>query len=275
VGLYESSRTRVAPFFEGLRSLDPSGRSWLVPLLALPNHGSRTERVVTPPIREGAWYPREAALPPPRALLHWLVDNVADPARRAGALAGALAPETRGPEDRRSQLLAGDPEAVREAHARIDQGPAARAWYVLEGASQPDALLLTDDAMVVVEGKRTEPGPTTSTTWLSGRHQMLRHLDAAWEMRAGRRLFGFFLVEGEGADSTQVPTLWQRAALDTLRPETLATSLPHRREAERTEIARAFIGVATWQAACAALDVAYATLPDRVVPSARVGETPV
>lgn len=274
MGQYDSSRTRVAPFFEALRLADPTGAAWLTPLLALPTHGSAAaDRAVSPPLRKGEWYPREAKLPPPPVLLHWLVDHVAELALGTAPPTGVLAHRSRGEDDKRSRLLAGDPVAIREAHELLERRGSASAWYVLEGASRPDALLATDDAIVVVEGKRTEAGPTTSTTWLSGRHQMLRHLDAALELCTdNQRLLGFFLVQGEDAAPTQVPRAWQRAATDTMRPEVLATSLPHRREAERERIAQAFLGVATWQGACEALGVAYADLPTRVPATGSVSD---
>jgi len=116
---------------------------------------------------------------------------------------------------------------------------------VLEGRSAPDVFLATPEAVIVVEGKRTEAGPTTGTRWLPGRHQMLRHLDAAYEVAGRRAVLGFFLVEG--GESGEPPPAWLDAARATLAPETLAASLPHRPEPEREAIARGFLGVATWQ----------------------------
>ena len=76
-------------------------------------------------------------------------------------------------------------------------------------------FLETDDLVVVIEGKRTEPAPTTTTTWMPVRHQMLRHIDAAWDRRGDRQLFGFFIVEGETGDSMTVPAHWREAARNT------------------------------------------------------------
>jgi hypothetical protein len=139
----------------------------------------------------------------------------------------------------------------------------SRAWYVLEGQSQPDVYLETPELLVVIEGKRTESGPTTDTTWMPVRHQMLRHLDGAWETRGNRKLVGFFIVEGAGGpDDMAVPQRWQIAAQETVAPSAIAGSLPHRSPEERHAIAAAFLGVTTWQRVCGAIGLSYAGLPD-------------
>jgi hypothetical protein len=126
-----------------------------------------------------------------------------------------------------------------------------RAWYVLEGPSQPDVYLASDDAVVVVEGKRTETAPATSTDWMRVRHQMLRHLDGAWEHRQGRQVYGLFIVEAEqGTSSVEASSAWREAVELTVSPLVLNGSLPHRSSDERSQIASALLGVTTWQALC-------------------------
>jgi hypothetical protein len=252
-GPFDSSRTRVAPFFDQLHARDPFGQSWLPPLLALPTFGSDTPRPrATSPLREYGWGETERALAAPATLLEWLVQNVKAP---PGTTEASVGPERWG-------LVRRDPDRVDAALAALGSGSRGRAWYVFEGPSYPDAYLATDDLVVVIEGKRTEPGPTTSTTWMPVRHQMLRHLDAALDTLDGRALLGFFMVEGDGEDA--IPPVWRDACRDTLIPAAIDGSLPHRSEAERRIIRDAFLGVATWQRACQALDVPFASLPDRV-----------
>src|SRR6185503_14225176 len=126
-----------------------------------------------------------------------------------------------------------------------------RAWYVLEGPSQPDVYLASDDAVIVVEGKRTETAPATSTDWMRVRHQMLRHLDGAWEHRQGRQIYGLFIVEAEkGTSSAEASSAWQEAVELTVSQQVLNGSLPHRSSDERSQIASALLGVTTWQALC-------------------------
>ena len=139
-----------------------------------------------------------------------------------------------------------------------------RAWYVFEGPSYPDAYLATTDALIVIEGKRTERGPTNSTTWMPIRSQMLRHLDAAFDLAGPRALFGFFMVEGP--DDGSLPETWRDAAQETLDPDLVAKSLPHRSKADRRIITEAFLGVTTWQRACRELGISLRELPNEVNP---------
>jgi hypothetical protein len=139
----------------------------------------------------------------------------------------------------------------------------ARAWYIFEGPTVPDAYIQTPDALVVVEGKRTEAGPTTNTTWLAGRHQIWRHIDAAWERRGRRQVFGLFIVESKGGTS-EVPELWLKAVQDALSPAVIASSFPHRSPEERQEIAACFVGVTTWQRVIQEFNLPSSTLIDLI-----------
>ena len=118
----------------------------------------------------------------------------------------------------------------------------------------------TDRVVVVIEGKRTEPGPTRGTLWLPGRHQMIRNLDAAYEIRGARQLFGFFLVEGQGPAGA-VPDKWKKVAIETITTPVIDSSLPHRPIGEQAEIAEAFLGVASWKQVLGALSLDL-DLPD-------------
>jgi hypothetical protein len=80
---------------------------------------------------------------------------------------------------------------------------------------------------------------------------MLRHLDAAWEHRQGRRIYGLFVVETEeGAASLEPSPAWHQAVEETISEKVLKGSLPHRSPDERSQIASALLGVTTWQAVC-------------------------
>jgi hypothetical protein len=120
---------------------------------------------------------------------------------------------------------------------------------MFEGPTSVDAYLETPELIVLVEGKRTERGPTTHTTYMSIRHQILRNLDAAWDMRGRRAVVAMFIVEGKG-DGGEVPNNWQEFATATTSADALAGSLPHRGCEERAAIADGFLGVTTWQAVC-------------------------
>ena len=247
MGIYDSSRTRVAPVFGRLQCLDPSGRLWLQGLLELVN----TRKVPRPQagtsrLRVAKWWPREARLAAPSGLLQWLLEHVEEPrSPKAWGRRPEVVANRRRIVDRDADTLATAMQSLQARRA------SPRAWYVLEGPSQPDVYLDTAEAVIVVEGKRTETGLTTSTDWMRERHQMLRHLDAAWEHRQGRRIYGLFIVEAEkDALSDEPSSAWHEAVELTVSDKVLNGSLPHRSPEERSQIASALLGVTTWQAVC-------------------------
>lgn len=263
MGKHDSSLTRVAPLFGELRRRDPTGQSWLPILLRLPRLDGRSAPSLpasTAPLVESLWGSPEKALAAPPTLLAWLAQNLQAP-RRASAYRDG---ETR---QKREKLVAGDLETVQEALRLLSASGASaessRVWYVLEGVTRPDVYLATPDVIVVIEGKRTESKPTTVTEWMRNRHQMLRHLDAAWEVRGERPVYGFFIVEGPGgADAIDVSDQWRDFTTATVSQKAIEDSLPHRSPEERAAIAASFLGVTTWQAACRALDLDWSIMLD-------------
>ena len=260
---HDSTRTRVAPVFDELLARDATGEKWLASLLALPHFGQSIDPTVaaeTGMLEEARWDSarskrREKKLPPPVSLLSWLVRHLgkAHPAEIAGKEDKAK---------RRRRLQQGDPATVAKALARLRSDPEPRAWWVLEGRSSPDVYLTTPRVVVVIEGKRTESGATTKTSFMDGRHQMLRHMDAAYEIAGNRALLGFFIVEGD--ETGDVPPIWRAAAEETVSPEAIASSLPHRPQAERDAIVAGFLGATTWQRMCERFGIDPGVLIDRV-----------
>ena len=101
---------------------------------------------------------------------------------------------------------------------------------------------------------------------MAGRHQIWRHIDAAWEIRGRRRVFGCFIVEGgKSARDVDVPVTWRDAFSSTIAGDVLASNFPHRSESEMMQIASCFLGGTTWQTVCATFGLSYSDLPD-VVP---------
>lgn len=249
MGKLDSSKTRVVPVFDELRRRDPLGEMWLERLLSLPTGvASRASRTATPPIRESRWG-EEKSLHPPMSLLRWMIDHPNQLTKPAD-----FEKRSQTTQEKRSALLNGDP-ATREEALRLLEGASAptSVWYVLEGHTRPDAFLATDDALIVVEGKRTERGATTTTTWLADRSQMLRHLDCAWDIREGRRVYGFYVVEAE--DGVAVPSKWWDEVAETVAERTRKASPPHRSPETQETIADGFLGVCTWQHVCREFDI--------------------
>ena len=270
MGIYDSSRTRVAPVFGRLQCWDPSGRMWLRRLLELANSRQvPVPEVGTSRLRVAKWWPREARLAAPPGLLQWLLEHAEEPrSAKAWGRRPEVVANRRRIVDRDADTLAA---ALKSLQSRRSS---PRAWYVLEGPSQPDVYLASDDAVVVVEGKRTEAAPTTSTDWMTVRHQMLRHLDAAWEHRQGRQIYGLFIVEAEEPDTSAEPSgAWHQAVESTISDQVLNGSLPHRSPEERSHIASALLGITTWQAVCNEFQIPHNVLIQEVLDDRRSAAT--
>src|SRR6266576_3010209 len=112
MGLFDSSRTRVAPVFDALFASDPTGRKWLSRLLALGSRSARLEGVgdlgVLPKEHPMWWGRNERVLSPPRALLRWLVSNASPPASPPSWGSDAV-------RRRRELLVHRDPTTIQEA----------------------------------------------------------------------------------------------------------------------------------------------------------------
>jgi len=233
MGKYNSSLTRVVPVFDALLKKDPGGRQWLLPLLKLGSSSKGKLKGLSDHLADNHvcwWGDKERRLLPPSSLLKWLVQNVTAPAN--DSLWGS--PATR---EKRELLVAKDPDTIAEALILLE-GPYKSAWYVLEGRSQPDVFLEAKDFILAVEGKRTERTATTTTTWMPSRSQMLRHMDAAWEISCGKKVFGLMIVEGAEPDAMIPSEHWLRESSKVVMAQTLEKSLPHRNPYEREQIAQ-------------------------------------
>lgn len=257
--MYDSSRTRVAPLFDALLARDHTGESWLDALLAL---GSRSEIVATVPKGQrlvanhgSRWGEFEAKLPAPAALLEYLVQNL-DP----GLVEASQ--DTGSTRSRRLELGRRNQATIELAVAELRGGKRGRRWFVLEGESRPDALLETTDLVVCIEGKRTEAGCTTHSSWMPRRSQLLRHMDAALDAYPGKRILGLLIVEGDGGENAYSPSpYWVAECAAQYEQSMLDDSLLHRTSNERLRIADGVLGVSTWQAVCAAVKVPWNILP--------------
>ena len=257
MGKKDSSKTRVAPIFDELQARDSEGVSWLQRLLSIP---TQPGKVATPASVKGSlevarWADDEQALAPPQSLLRWLVENPSSlaPPKNFGTTSKST-------HAKREALLAGDVATRDEALHLIESKPQqTKGWHIFEGLTYPDVYLQTEDVIIVIEGKRTEAGPTTSTQWMPSRHQMLRHLDCAWERRGPRQVYGFFVVEGA---QDVIPEVWKDACSATIATNNLEASLPHRAPDERQAIAQAFVRVTSWQEICRVFEIAFGELPD-------------
>lgn len=250
-GCHDSSKTRVAPVFDQLRARSDQWIGTLLSLMQLDPRRSSQIPSLDYSFLIGRWGDAERTLDPPVALLSWLIRNI--DAKKAAE----------DPHLQRQLLGKRDPKTTYEALRALRSSYTTRPpWYVLEGPTHPDVYLETPDALVVIEGKRTERESTTATKWMAGRHQMWRHIDAAWEIRCSRRVFGCFIVEGgESTSDVDVSGTWRDAFSNTVADDALANNFPHRSHFEMMQIASCFLGGTTWQRVCATFGISYSALP--------------
>jgi hypothetical protein len=271
-GRFNSSITRVRPFFSALLSKDASGASWLPELLAtvppgaaVPEEVRRDPGELLPALSEPRPYrdrilgktvalPRlfEHSAPPSRAFLRWLIDNpdrLDWPERRPGVRFG-YGDET---QRLRTALVDGEPDeraaAQRHAHAELDRcGPegSRRKWWAFEGHTEVDCWLETDRLLLFVEGKRTEP-LSASTHWYPARNQLVRNLEVVGELAQGRAAAVLLVSE---------------RAVPELTASDLAASTPHLDAGARAQLQERYLGQITWAALCERLDIDFAALPE-------------
>ena len=261
MGKYNSTKTRVVPVFDHLLNLDCTGALWLERLIRL---STRSDAATMPQDigvliqdRLPSWGKNEGSLKPPLGLLEWLVRNISkEQVAKSGDKCETL--------KKRKALADRDPDILREGLDQLRAGKRGRMWFVLEGESHPDAFLETDILILVVEGKRTEGSTTTKTKWMGKRSQLIRHMDAAWEVANGRAVLGLLLVEGEAGGLRSVPKKWSRSIKRDLRPDMLVQTLPHRSDQERLDIAAGVLGVAIWQRICAEFSIDWPPVQDTV-----------
>jgi len=253
MGKYDSTKTRVVPVFDQLYRNDSTGRSWLSKLISLPIGGFpvRLSAVSDLIIEDYEWGDSEKKLNPPVALLSWLIRHPRRPV--SGELSSEPTKATK-----REEWIGGSDARILEGLALLRTNPNDENWHLFEGQTQPDVFIQTPSVILVIEGKRTERCPTTSTKWMPGRHQMLRHIDCAWEVAGKRRVVGFFIVEG-GSDR-EVPAAWLEYAKRTSESDAIRSSLPHRGPEEQEGIGSCFAGVTTWQRVCAECGVDWAAV---------------
>ena len=275
-GSYNSSITRVRPVFGQLIRRDPSGATWLPPILRTVSAGQLEPDLVESPgdihsylfetrtyvdsvlARHGVLAIElercfEKILPPPRAFLEWLIRN---PDFLSWPLRGDV--ETRygaATQVKREHLFG---RGTREAAVQVqlealnqlrELGPSEsqRKWWAFEGFTEVDCYLETDRLLLVIEGKRTE-GLSRSTDWYPQRNQLARNLEVANELAGDRKAAAVLLVvESDDFD----------ASLDAVQ-----RGLPHLSTEDLDLVIGRLLGPMTWRALCQATSLDFSTLPD-------------
>jgi hypothetical protein len=241
MGVYDSSLTRVVPIFDRLYDIDCSGLAWLPELLKMGDRSADVARLPSHPRlipgHERTWGSAELAMSAPVSLLEYLIQNLTvEQVAKAG--------DTGRVREQREALARKDQHYIAQAIASLREARRGREWFVLEGDSRPDATLIMEEAVLVVEGKRTERTCTSKTKWMGTRSQLLRHMDAAMARFPGKRVLGLLLVEGQGGvAAVSVSHYWLAQSRSQFAPAMLASSLPHRtaRQLSGVCLPRAFL----------------------------------
>jgi hypothetical protein len=238
MGLFNSSATRVQPVLNALRERDRTG-VWPSELWRMARATRGTETALPPPTF-GELFPGngyERVVPPSTAFLKWAIEN---PERltvlRDFGATGELSTK------KRADLFGSDParraavtaEALKLVEAQGGKN-SARQWWAFEGFTHVDACLESSNALLVVEGKRTE-SVSSSTRWFSQRNQLWRNVEVAQEMAAGKAFGVILAVETAEAG---------RMALDDAIGSRVS-SYPHRTDAEQMELDRHLLGFVVW-----------------------------
>lgn len=256
MGEKDSTVTRVEPVFSEIYSNRHKWPDWPLRLIRLAR--CRASNFIEPQIgaiQEPCFGETEAQIPPPPALLRWLVEHIQPPA------SGLISTDSETLR-RREELINRRPDRILEALDLLSAGKRP-AWCVFEGPTCPDVCIKTEKSIIVIEGKRTENGPTRKTKWMKMRDQLLRHIDGVWdwEERGNKTVVGLYIVEGHET-SGDVEEKWLKHARETISKETLSGSLPHRTDREREAIAACFAGVTTWQNVCAEFGIDFGQIRD-------------
>ncbi len=276
-GQWNSSITRVRPFFQSLFRKDPTGKSWLPRLLsaapAAPEHIIRNTGLLLPWVTECRSYSDrvlmkppyevsspillegcfEKSVPPPTALLRWLIKNPSSDARLINA-ASNVSSKTK---QQRNQLFGCDgaelqlemrTAAISELE-RVRGVGSNRKWWAFEGFTEVDCYLETDSLVLLIEGKRTEP-LSESTIWHKGRNQLLRNVESASEIASGKE-FGVLLMSEEPIAPPNISDIDE--------------SFPHLSASKKQELVGHYWGCVTWKEACAATGIPFDDLPHTTV----------
>jgi hypothetical protein len=244
----KTAASRTRPVFESLYNGDPSGQSWLEPLIRL---GNRAEEVGLP--EEPGWTgpllraPEfDFTAPPPLDYLEYLIWN---PRRLKWPRDPDGNPREYRPvvQKKRQALLAGNVPAQQEAIRAIrkeqekDADPDLKGWWVLEGPTTIDCALFAEGVTLFIEGKRDEKSLKVHTNWYTRRIQLYRNLDAL-RVLPGRaeRYYLLALVE----QGTPIEAEARAISHDL---QFARSSWPHLDEAATQELWSHFLGFSTWQ----------------------------
>jgi hypothetical protein len=261
-----SSITRVRPFFGQLLARDRTGADWLPALLrAVGGHETLEPGVIDDALvacrsykdrvlKASVWLPQcfEHSLAPTGRLLEWCLrhpDQLTWPTKggkRETYSDDAMKWRSALKDDAPPGVAAAQEEGLRLLNEK-GVARSKKQWWAFEGFTEVDCLLRTPALTLLVEGKRTEE-LSEQTSWLSGRNQLARNLEAAAH-----------------ADGDAVVILATEHLVELDVEQLVADGCPHVTDAaERAAITACFLGQATWDQLCVETGVDKRSLPEAI-----------
>lgn len=245
MGAHDSSLTRVQPLFKQLYRRDPSGMGWLGRLLSMGSRVSAGDTDLqadqeTGPLRIPPQF--EVSVASPRDYLKALVG--ARERLVEAASTKDLSKLNSFTRDKRERLLKGEPATIKAAQKLIetDRLPGKGKWWILEGLSRIDCVLLSDRATVFIEGKRMETQLTEHVFWDPRRNQVFRILDCLRSLCGPSTSFYMLLVVEKGSEAEQAASTLDQNGLRAARD-----SWPHLDQSTGERLLRRYLGFTTWQ----------------------------
>ena len=249
---FDSRFTRVQPIFDEIQKQD----NWLTSLLDLSFHNSNHKAPPASPIIEKYWGDSEKTIKSPDEYLLWMIANTNKLKDKSPDFGTSKDDDTR---RLRKELFQRNKDIYRKARKSIKENT-YDTWCILEGPTNYDLFIETEDFFYIAEGKRTENQRTSDTTWNSNRDQMIRNIDCLFSYNTQKPIYAFYILEEQDG------ILLNKWPLDIkyyTQKEHFKDSLPHRSEIEVDIIFESYIGHLTWQGLIEKFKIDKSIIPDR------------
>jgi hypothetical protein len=248
MGEFDSSLKRVQPIFKALYKKDPSGASWLQPLLKMvKREGYPKPLKITANLGDLTQKPLfEFPVDPPKSYLKWLIKYPEKLKRPPRAMCEKWSEHT---QKMRQALLAGDKELQAKAISDLEKCSSLpkSSWWRFEGVTYVDCALLTNSTVVFIEGKWTEVGASKEVLWYDKRNQVLRNLDCAVTYAQQKGLQHYFVIMVVEKDLLDQNPARREEIEAIMSPEIIKGSLPHLTDDERKEVLPHYLGTTSWE----------------------------
>lgn len=271
-GRYNSSITRVRPFFKALINIDKTGESWIPKLLrAMPLNKAKSDLMIQGDltILEDCLKKRkykddiigeieleecfEVKVPPSRDFLEWALKNTQELSwpdkgeKKYGEDTQFKRERLFGQhgEDHQKEVLKKGLDLLNEKGVAFS----SRKWWAFEGFTEMDCLIETESFLIGVEGKRTE-FVSESTHWFRDRNQVVRNIEVLANMaKEKKKDFVFILLTEDG--------------VDPIMEAHFRVSLPHNEELVDV-LRKHYLGCLSWKDACAVTGLNFNELPNDI-----------